>query len=102
MPKKKTTTTPTFTFKIVNGEKVYDDPYVQKVHLQLQKLSKFINHCQDKSELEYANITQNISVAANAPIKTTSDYLIELLKYGFEKIADVEFPYFGTLGGKVV
>ena len=102
MAKKKATTTPQFTFKIVNGEKVYDDTNVQKVYLQLQKLSKFINHCQDKSELEYANITQNISVAANAPIKTTSDYLIELLKYGFEKIADVEFPYFGTLGGKVV
>jgi len=102
MPKKKTTTTPQFTYKIVNGEKVYDDSTVQKVHLQLQKLSKFINHCQEKSEFEYANITQNISVAANAPIKTTSDYLIDLLKYGFEKIADIEFPYFGTLGGKVV
>ena len=95
-------TLPDFSFHMENGEKVYNDTNVQKVYLQLQKLSKFIEHCQTKSELEYTNITQNISVAANAPIKTTSDYLIDLLKFGFEKLADVEFPYFGTLGGKVV
>ena len=101
---KKKTQLPSFANHIdqATGEVVYDDSQVQKVYLQLKRLSAFIGYCQIKSELEYTNISQNISVAANAPIKTTADYLIDLLKWGFEKLADVEFPYFGTLGGKVV
>lgn len=82
--------------------KVYVDPNVQKVYLQLSRLSNFIESSQFRSELEYGNISQNIGVAADAPIKTSLDYLVSLLKFAFEKIADVEFPYFGTLGGKVV
>ncbi len=82
--------------------KVYRDENVQKVYVQLKTLSSFIGDCQIKSELEYSNIAINIDVKADAPIKTTADYLIDLLKYGFEKIADVEFPFFGTMGGKVV
>jgi hypothetical protein len=95
---------PSFTYHIdvATGNMIYDDPQVQTVYLQLERLSAFINWSQVKSELEYQNITLNISVAANAPINTTADYLINLLKWGFEKLADVEFPYFGTYGGKVV
>lgn len=84
------------------GEVVYDDPQVQKVYLQLKRLSVFIGYCQIKSELEYANISENISVAADAPIKTTSDYLIGVLTWTFGKLVDAEFPFFGTKGGEVV
>lgn len=94
---------PSFTYTYDDQHnKVYDDPNVQKVYVQLNRLADFVSSCQTKSELEYANISQNISVAPNAPIKTTADYLIDLLKFCFEKIADVEFPYFGTMGGKVI
>jgi hypothetical protein len=92
---------PSFEFNIdpKTGEKVYVDPSVQLVNINLRRLSDFVGACQVKSELEYTYICQNVS--ADGDTDTSRDFLINLLTGAFEFMGDVEFPWVGKAGGKI-
>lgn len=99
--KKKQNDLPSFNYTINpdTGERLYEDPNVQLVYINLGRLSKFINQSQIKSELEYAYICQNVS--ASGDTDTNLSFLCNLLVGAFEFMGDVEFPWVGKTGGKI-
>lgn len=89
-----------FSFIIDNqGQRVYNDPQVQRAYINLGRLSDFVGNCQIKTELEYENICQNVEADGNT--NTSSDFLINLLTGAFEFMGDIEFPWVGKTGGKI-
>ena len=89
-----------FTFTLDDqGERIYTDMNVQKAYINLSRLSKFVENCQIKTELEYNNICMNVQT--NGDTTTTSSFLINLLTGCFEFMGDVEFPWVGKTGGKI-
>jgi hypothetical protein len=88
-----------FTIDLKTGERVYKDPNVQLVYINLGRLSQFINRSQDKSELEYSYLCQNI--LASGDTNTKLDFLCNLLVDAFGFMGDVEFPWAGKAGGKI-
>jgi len=101
MKKQKNNQLPSFKFIIDSktGERVYEDSNVQLVYINLNRLSKFINRSQIKSELEYTYICQNVS--ASGDTNTNLTFLCNLLVGAFEFMGDVEFPWVGKTGGKI-
>jgi hypothetical protein len=91
---------PNFNYTInAQGERVYEDPNVQLVYVNLRRLSNFVGACQVKAELEYAYVCQNVNADGNTD--TSRDFLINLLVGAFEFMGDVGFPWAGKAGGKV-
>jgi hypothetical protein len=81
------------------GERIYDDPQVQKAYVNLKRLSDFVGNCQIKTELEYNNIKDNVQ--ADGDTNTSTDFLINLLTGAFEFMGDINFPWVGKTGGKI-
>ena len=81
------------------GERIYQDPDVQRVYVNLGRLSEFINRSQVKSDLEYTYICQNVSTSGDT--NTNLTFLCNLLVGAFEFMGDVEFPWVGKAGGKI-
>lgn len=92
---------PNFYFSIdeTSGERVYVDPSVQLVYINLKRLSLFVQRSQDKSELEYDYVRESILASGNT--NTGLSFLCNLLVGAFEFMGDVEFPWVGKTGGKV-
>lgn len=91
---------PSFHFNVDSqGNRIYDDPIVNRAYINLNRLSDFVYKCQDKTDSEYAYICQNINTDGNTT--TTSDFLVNLLVGGFEFMGDIEFPWVGKTGGKI-
>jgi hypothetical protein len=81
------------------GNRVYDDSDVQRVYVNLKRLSDFVGACQTRAELEYTYICQNVSADGNT--STALSFLVNLLVGGFEFMGDIEFPWAGKTGGKI-
>jgi hypothetical protein len=89
-----------FHFNLDNqGNRIYDDPDVQLAYVNLGRLSDFVGNCQIKTELEYANIKDNINTDGNTD--TNKDFLVNLLVGCFEFMGDIDFPWVGKTGGKI-
>ena len=92
---------PSFLYDIdkATGEKIYRDPNVQLVYINLGRLGDFTTLCQIKSELEYTNVCQNLS--QDGKTDTALDFLINLMTGSIEFMGDINFPWVGKTGGKI-
>jgi hypothetical protein len=91
---------PSFAYSTdAQGQRIYDDPTVQRVYVNLQRLSDFVGAAQVKTELEYTYICQNVQ--ADGDTDTSRDFLINLLCGAFDFMGDIEFPWVGKAGGKI-